>query len=236
MHRVWAEGTESQIRKLIENYFSEYRTNTGYREKQPDFEKIIPPPEVVKQTESSFAANLGALLLEVLSGTAAYCARHDKTIGRQAGEDASTAIRRFFKENPGVEELGRFQLQCLEETGFTDWYGWNIKHWGTKWDAYGGGIESLVTYDGVSFLEFTLETAGSVPEPVFIKLSGLFPDIVFKISFFAECWVFAGDAVFNEGSEACGFEYFNPDRKADSSRRFYEKVYGREYRPCGSET
>jgi hypothetical protein len=227
-HRVWAKGPESRIKKLIDDCFSEYTTDDGFKAKQPDFEKIIPSPEIVRQTECGSGANLGARLLRVLAGGNECSEEDDLAIGRQEAEETAVAIRRFFKENPGVEELGRFQLQCLEETGFTDWYGWNVKHWGTKWNACDGKIEYMAASEGFSELEFTLNTAWSVPEPVWVELAQIFPDVVFTMAFFGEGWIFAGEGHFNDPDEEYGFEYIIPRFDCEHSKRLYESVYGHE--------
>jgi hypothetical protein len=49
---------------------------------------------------------------------------------------------------------------------FTDedsWYGWNIKHWGTKWDVCEANV-SFGEYDDSLVMDF--ETAWSPPEPI----------------------------------------------------------------------
>jgi hypothetical protein len=228
-HRVWAKGPESQVQKLIDGCFSEYRTDDGIRAKQPDFERIISSPEIVRQTESGSRANLGARLLRVLAGVSECSEEDGQAIGRQEAEEATVAIKRFFKEKPDVEKFGRLQLQCLEETGFSDWYGWNIEHWGTKWNALDGKIENLTAFKDFSELEFTLATAWSVPEPVWEKLAQVFPNVVFTMAFFDEGLVFAGEGCFNDPDGKDGFDYITPDFDCEHSRRLYEIVYGHEY-------
>jgi hypothetical protein len=229
MHRAWAQGPEEQIRKLIENRFTEYKNGRGGTDKHLDFEKIIPSPDIVRQTESGSSANFGAYLLQVLSGELYYEKKYDEGIGRQAEERADDAIRRFLKENPEYEKFGQAKLQCLEKTGFASWYEWNTHHWGTKWNACEGEIEHVLTHEGVSHMEFTLETAWSVPEPVWTKLAGIFPDVVFEIAAFDEGWVFAAQGIFNGPDDQEGFEFFYPYSKRKRWRDFYEKVYGHEY-------
>lgn len=36
---------------------------------------------------------------------------------------------------PSYEEYGKNALRLLLKTGHTDWYGWSIQNWGTKWNA-----------------------------------------------------------------------------------------------------
>jgi hypothetical protein len=229
-HRVWAKGPEGRIQKLIDDCFSEYTTDEGFMAKQPDFEKIIPSPEIIRQIESGSKADLGVRLLRVLASGNECSGVDDLAIGRQEAEETAVAIKRFFKEKPDVEKYGRLQIQCLAETGFVNWRGWSNCHWGTKWNAFDGKIEHLAASEGFSELEFTLVTAWSVPEPVFVKLAGFFPDVVFTMAFFDEGLVFAGEGCFNDPDKKDGFGYITPDFECDRSKRLYESVYGHEYR------
>ena len=194
-----------------------------------DFKTIITPPEIVNQTQSGSCSNRGAYLLRVLSGKIDYPERYDKMIGRQEGESVEMAIRRFLRENPEYEKFGSLQLQCLEETGFIDWYEWNNQHWGTKWNACEGDIEHVLTHEGASLMEFTFDTAWSVPEPVWAQLAEMFPEIVFRIVFFDEGWIFAGGGYFNSREEPDGFEYSDPSAKDPRWRNFYYTVYQKPY-------
>jgi hypothetical protein len=227
-HRVWAKGPEGRIQKLIDDCFSKYIAYTGFTEKQPDFEKIIPRPEAVKQTRLGFRADLGARLLRVLARESEYDEEDDRAIGRQEAEEVDVAIKHFFKKNPEIEKYGRAQLRCLAETGFADWSGWNLRHWGTKWNAFDGKIEYRTAFKGFSEMEFKLKTAVSVPEPVFTKLARLFPDVVFKIAFFGEHWMLAGEGSFNNPGEEDGFNHFAPDLERERGQSLYKAVYGHE--------
>jgi hypothetical protein len=217
------------LRTFCESCFREEKKSDGVVGKCLDFEKIIPSPEIVKQTISGSCSNMGADLLRVLAGEEAYDERYDRKIGRQEGEEVNESIKRFFKENPKFEKYGRLQLQCLEETGFIDWYAWNTHHWGTKWNACEGEISYFTAHDGTAIMEFTFDTAWSVPKPIWDKLPGLFPDIVFKMFFFEEGWSFAGEGTFNKPDSSNGFVYYSPNPKGKAWRDLYEIVYGKPY-------
>ena len=80
-------------------------------------------------------------------------------------------------------------------------------------------------------MEFTFDTAWSVPEPVWAELADLFPEIVFEIVFFDEGWNFAGGGFFNSRDEEDGFEYHTPNSQHRRWRDFFQKVYAREHIP-----
>ncbi len=60
--------------------------------------------------------------------------------------------------------------------GSYDWYDWAIKNWGTKWGAY----EHRDVIQTGKTLKYRFETAWSIANGVYTKLSLMFPDV--KIS------------------------------------------------------
>jgi hypothetical protein len=226
-HRIWAQGPSEDLSNLIEQYFSDYvDVITGQKQKNLDFEKIIPSPTIVKETESSSDADFGAYLLQVLSGEAAYDLGYDKKINRSQGEDVSLTIKRFLSENLRVEHSGEMQLRCFKETGCKDWYDWNVKYWGTKWNCMEGKIEAYQHNDETAKLEFTMETAWNPPEPIFQKLAELFPNIKFEVICFDELWNFAASGTFNATRDFDGLSFYTPSPNQHLWRDYFERVYG----------
>ena len=73
------------------------------------------------------------------------------------------------------DELARIGLQYISNKvlyGATTWYDWCCDNWGTKWNAYSNEQEDE---DTISF-----ETAWSNPEPIMLKLSEMYPDMVIE--------------------------------------------------------
>ena len=66
-------------------------------------------------------------------------------------------------------------IRAFKETGFAYWYDWACENWGTKWNAYDAEER------GPGLVKF--ETAWSFPEPVFLRLSEMFPDHPFVAKF-----------------------------------------------------
>jgi hypothetical protein len=64
--------------------------------------------------------------------------------------------------------------ELKEKFGFDNWYDWRYQHWGTKWNA-----DEVIINDN----EITFNTAWNTPEPIFIKLSEMFPNVTFEVSF-----------------------------------------------------
>lgn len=95
------------------------------------------------------------------------------------------------------------------------WYDWNIKNWGTKWNAY----ESSVRFDDF-YLVIVMQTAWSPPMPWFAALFNKF-DLDFKV-----LWMDEGDDKahidkFYHG----GFDNGKEWSREDASKEDYEKIH-----------
>lgn len=61
------------------------------------------------------------------------------------------------------------------------WYDWNVREWGTKWDA--GSVDlNDSTEDKAPYLHYSFETAWSIPEPVFHAIVRQHPELSFDFS------------------------------------------------------
>jgi len=58
------------------------------------------------------------------------------------------------------------------------WYDWNVRNWGTKWDASDAEITDS-TEDKAACLSYTFQTAWSIPEPVFTAMVRQHPELSF---------------------------------------------------------
>ena len=59
------------------------------------------------------------------------------------------------------------------------WYDWNVRNWGTKWNAY----DTSVTPQPGDLCELRFDTAWSHPAPVIEALSEKFPDEIIEVAF-----------------------------------------------------
>lgn len=62
----------------------------------------------------------------------------------------------------------------IKKFGHADWYNWQLDNWGTKWNAY-------EVFVGDDYIEF--QTAWATPNEIFVKLSKIFPDVLFNIRY-----------------------------------------------------
>ncbi len=152
-----------------------------------DFQRIVPMPEILKQTEDGFIADMGRILLG------------DDTLGEEmltygwAKEkgivDLDELRQNIRAQYPDAEEMGKRLIQAKNETGYYNWYEWRVGlpetlftngHWGTKWNACRTHL-----VDGASNQQANIgfATAWSPPVPVIIELSKQFPKLTFTLKY-----------------------------------------------------
>lgn len=105
-----------------------------------------------------------------------------------------------------------------------DWYNWNIRNWGVKWDvAVREGDEYPNTYmegpvvNGENkVVYYNFETAWGSPFPAIEKLSAQFPVLLFTLSYEEETgW--GGEAEFLRGKLISHSEYENQCKDCDAT-------------------
>ena len=75
-----------------------------------------------------------------------------------------------------VDEKGNSVHHLMHENGdeWFNWYDWHCDFWGTKWNA----IDCKIVDDDT----ITFDTAWSVPEPILLRLSEMFPEEEINVS------------------------------------------------------
>ena len=132
--------------------------------------------------------------------------------------------------NDGVTEYEYLQqpdhkLPIEEQMQFktNDWYSWNVRNWGTKWDV---GVSSDEEYPD-TYMEgptengenlvvyYNFNTAWSPPFPAIAKLSSQYPSLLFTLSYEEETgW--GGECEFLRGEQLEGSEYSSKCRDCEA--------------------
>jgi len=81
-----------------------------------------------------------------------------------------------------------------EKYGADDWYDWQVKNWGTKWNPVDGELDSN---DGRLF--YTFNTAWGPPMEAISTLSKRYPEALFTLAYDEPGMDFGGYAVFQNG-------------------------------------
>jgi hypothetical protein len=104
-----------------------------------------------------------------------------------------------------------------------DWYNWNVREWGTKWDV---AVSADDKYPNTTFedtangenhvVHYNFETAWSTPMPALITLSEQYPDLLFTLSYEEETgW--GGECEILRGKVISESTYDNMCRNCDST-------------------
>jgi len=67
-------------------------------------------------------------------------------------------------------------IKAFEETGYHDWYSWNLNNWGVKWDA----VRPTAKYDLLT-ITFSFDSPWDTPEHFVRELSKLYPNATFEM-------------------------------------------------------
>jgi hypothetical protein len=144
-------------------------------DRELDFNNIAPIPKELEGTRSP---------VHIISQK-----EYDKQEERIAKGDISEAEKNWGLSRGLTQEVAD---EYKTRFGHADWYNWQLSNWGTKWNAY-------EVYVGDDYIEF--QTAWATPFEIFVKLSKIFPDVLFNIRYSDE------DFGYNVGE----FELLNGD-------------------------
>lgn len=139
---IYAEGSPQQISEFLEAIRGE--------DSVIDFNRIIPMPEILKNTAS------GSHTFHGEEHHSWYVARPENL--RDRGD------RPFTPE----------EQAALRDIGYTNWYDWRGRHWGVKWNASDPKIVSGGKPDSY-YVRIEFDTPWDAPIPVLRKLREMFP-------------------------------------------------------------
>lgn len=142
------KGAEADIRAFLDA--------VKWQDQLFDFNRIIPMPELLKQTGSGFRTIDGE---EVTNW---YVLNRDDPL---PGDDG---VRRFTAEENAT----------LAKIGYSNWYDWSVANWGTKWNACRARIEDETSIEH-GYAEITFDTAWDAPVPVLLATVKMFPKLTF---------------------------------------------------------
>jgi hypothetical protein len=127
------------------------------------FNSFIPMPEILDGTQSP-NINVEKLILEYNKET----------------KSTSMGLTEIINSNhPWYSDLAKNALknqQAFIETGYHDWYTWNLDNWGVKWDA----VRPTVKFDLLT-ITLCFDSPWGCPEHFVRELSKLYPNATFEM-------------------------------------------------------
>jgi hypothetical protein len=168
INTIKIEGEQSIIDELM---FSVKSDESNF-----DFEKIIPSPESMK-IESGTNTDISLAIYEFeKTGSDIRLVNYLSYpwVKTENITNTSELCEYIKKCNRYSKELGRLAYENIIQYGCKDWYEWNCKYWGTKWNS----SDSSSCGNTISF-----QTAWSTPYPVIEELSKKYPTISFTINY-----------------------------------------------------
>ena len=173
-----------------------------------DFSKIISMPKELEVVSGS---------IEKISVEAAFRKCKGIVIGLKFmnDEEYKNCVKNTGKTEDELAEIGLIYITNSVKYGFTDWYGWRIKNWGTKWNA----LKTEIISDD----EITFETAWSALTPILKMLAKMNPDKV------VEHWWADEDIGYNTGYKKYQgeneLESYYPDLCSSDAFEFYVECW-----------
>ena len=99
-----------------------------------------------------------------------------------------------------IEESMNNAVRELQESN--NWYAWNVRNWGTKWEISGAQLQKTD-----KSIIYTFDSAWSPPVEAIAKLASLYPQVTVSIRFVEEGMGFAGEVFFRDGEHESDAEY-----------------------------
>lgn len=103
----------------------------------------------------------------------------DHTEAAYTVDEVTTSPLSFHNIIPVPNELrDEYYTRADGSAPANNWYEWNVRNWGTKWDA----VEPSIVRFGDEEIGVHFDTAWSPPEPVFATMIEMFPSLSFSIT------------------------------------------------------
>jgi len=130
--------------------------------------------------------------------------------------------------------------RAKEETGYSDWYGWSVDNWSTKWAPDVHTVSPAVDADGKKVAVISYQTAWCPAENLVSKIADQYPTLAFVETYMEEGMGFYGSnthldgenhsAVYSESDpilEALNRKLQGDFSKAEEEEEVWERVISR---------
>lgn len=130
------------------------------------FDKLVPCPEELKNTTSTFVNSLDPV-------------ENEKQIRENAKQYNWNLTEEKLKEQiDSSNKQSEIYRGNIAKHGYKDWYDFHCEEWGTKWDVKAG--EPIT---GEKIAEYSFESAWTPPVPWLVKIARKFPNCKFILEY-----------------------------------------------------
>ena len=188
---VIEEGDGAELQKFVESI-----TLPEEAEDQHDLTLPYPTPEILLGTRSP-KQTVEQIEEMRAKRDAGEMKAHENYVGEIHEPTGSWVTDEYLQEQLDQIEQGE---KAEKETGFTNWYDWNITHWSTKWspDVHQVLVDAG---DDLSSATVSYQTPWGPAEGLILRLSELNPKLAFVESFIEEGMGFWGSNVYMKGTQ-----------------------------------
>lgn len=92
--------------------------------------------------------------------------------------------------------------RLIKKYGADNWYDWQVKKWGTKWD-----VEAEIVWQEKTEIEYSFDSAWGPPCDFIIHVSKLFPHLLFTLEYDEPGMLFAGKYIAKNNAILEDWEY-----------------------------
>ena len=171
---VVTANSNEELKNFLASIKGEVDANGTYS--HIDFNKIIPMPMALRDTEASSMTDDSIYYYLVKSG-------QEHLINKILRHSSVYNMDRFANHTEeklaDMMKIGEKYVNIFNECGAKDWYDWSCANWGTKWNAYETRLETLDAYSVV----LLFQTAWSGVRNIIQKLTEMFPTITFDYKY-----------------------------------------------------
>jgi hypothetical protein len=170
---------------------------------QFDFNTLIPMPRILEGTVAGTVVDDALVVLG--RDDLAWNPRPLEELMKRWKVTDIEALKE--KIGPEAFEDACQSIEAFEQTGAPNWYVWATMNWGTKWNA----SDFKIVREEPGRYECRFETAWCPPEPVYVKLAEMFPNLCFEINGWDDQLNFDFQATVRD--RAFNIQYGDPNRE-----------------------
>lgn len=195
VNNVYLNGNKNEVQSILDLICC--KENEENYDDVIDFNHVIPMPQSMQVVSGGWSNEYIAVYVKSLPKEEQvaviedlqkarcrfygnYYNKYIDAFTKEINADRLERMHKNFQEDykelqpKSIEDIGKAYIDNIRNYGVDTWYDWSVKNWGTKWNASNGCISDD---------RFSFDTAWSAAIPITLKLSEMYPSIVFTHEF-----------------------------------------------------